>query len=131
MKIYVLYITTGATPGSGTDADVHVMLQGSSGDTGRRKLIRNGDENFTNGKVYFYVLQDIFSFLEPGPINEDLMGIGKSAKYSLQHSVMKCAYQYLYLLWEVPILMQLMLAILTANKVTISSAFIFNFIFKF
>lgn len=28
----------GATPGSGTDADVYVMLQGSLGDTGRRKL---------------------------------------------------------------------------------------------
>lgn len=52
VKIYVLYITTGATPGSGTDADVYVMLQGSLGDTGRRKLIRKGDEKFIKGKVY-------------------------------------------------------------------------------
>ncbi|XP_048796074.1 lipoxygenase homology domain-containing protein 1-like isoform X1 [Lagopus muta] len=50
VKSYVLYITTGASPGSGTDADVYVMLQGILGDTGRRKLIRKGDDNFTEGK---------------------------------------------------------------------------------
>lgn len=33
-------------------ADVYVMLQGPLGDIGRRKLIRKGDENFTEGKVY-------------------------------------------------------------------------------
>ncbi|KAK2527785.1 hypothetical protein Q9966_010084 [Columba livia] len=51
VKSYVLYITTGALPGSGTDAEVYVMLQGLLGDTGRRKLIRKGDDNFTKGKA--------------------------------------------------------------------------------
>ncbi|XP_028941560.1 lipoxygenase homology domain-containing protein 1, partial [Antrostomus carolinensis] len=50
VKSYVLYVTTGASPGSGTDADVYVMLQGLLGDTGRRKLIRKGDDDFTKGK---------------------------------------------------------------------------------
>ncbi|XP_068044820.1 oxygen-regulated protein 1 [Anomalospiza imberbis] len=59
VKIYVLYITTGAIPGSGTDADVYVMLQGSLGDTGRRKLIRKGDENFTKGKVDIFQVEAV------------------------------------------------------------------------
>ncbi|KAK2522249.1 hypothetical protein Q9233_010610 [Columba guinea] len=60
VKSYVLYITTGASPGSGTDAEVYVMLQGLLGDTGRRKLIRKGDDNFTKGKVYLEFLHDTF-----------------------------------------------------------------------
>jgi len=52
VKSYVLNITTGASPGSGTDADVYVTLQGLLGDTGRRKLIRRGGDNFSKGKVY-------------------------------------------------------------------------------
>lgn len=62
MKSYVLHITTGAPPGSGTDADVYVMLQGLSGDTGRRKLTRKGDDNFSEGKVHLKFLGDILRF---------------------------------------------------------------------
>ncbi|RMC15394.1 hypothetical protein DUI87_07585 [Hirundo rustica rustica] len=83
VKIYVPYITTGANPGSGIDSDVYVMLQGSLGDTGRRKLIRNGDKIFTKGKAKrpkfcqllltglllqtFHQLCCLFSGLAPAP----------------------------------------------------------------
>lgn len=65
MKSYVLYITTGASSGSGTDADVYVTLQGILGDTGRRKLVRKGDDNFTKGKVYLSFMYDILHFYSP------------------------------------------------------------------
>ncbi|XP_074841891.1 oxygen-regulated protein 1 [Carettochelys insculpta] len=51
VKEYVLYITTAASPESGTDADVYITLRGLLGDTGRRKLTRKGKDLFTNGKV--------------------------------------------------------------------------------
>lgn len=56
-----------------------------------------------------------FSLLEHSQINVDLVGTWKSTKSSLQHCEEVCIHQYLYFMWEIPILMQLMPAILTAD----------------
>ncbi|KAM9387408.1 LOW QUALITY PROTEIN: oxygen-regulated protein 1 [Phaethornis superciliosus] len=58
-KNYVLYITTRASPGSRTDSDVYVMLQGLLGDTGRRKLIRKCKDNFSKGKVDVFQVEAV------------------------------------------------------------------------
>uniref|UniRef100_A0ACB8FDS3 Uncharacterized protein n=1 Tax=Sphaerodactylus townsendi TaxID=933632 RepID=A0ACB8FDS3_9SAUR len=50
VKRFVLHISTHSSPDSGTDADVYVTLRGSMGDTGKRKLTKNGEDIFTKGK---------------------------------------------------------------------------------
>lgn len=45
---YVLYLTTADERGAGTDADVHIRLEGSQADTGRM-LLPSGPEHFERG----------------------------------------------------------------------------------
>ncbi|XP_027494714.1 lipoxygenase homology domain-containing protein 1-like [Corapipo altera] len=85
VKSYVLYITTGATPGSGTDADVYVMLQGPLGDTGRRKLIRKGDDNFTKGKVDVFQVEAV----DVGILQRMVVEKGKGSDWLLEKIIVK------------------------------------------
>lgn len=96
MKSYVLYITTGTSPGSGTDADVYVTLQGILGDTGKRKLIRKVDDNFTEGKVCLPFLYDILYFAQS---NSHGLNGGRieSRNSGLQYSMIISVCEYIYL----------------------------------
>ncbi|XP_069710231.1 oxygen-regulated protein 1 [Phaenicophaeus curvirostris] len=85
VKIYVLYITTGASPGSGTDADVYIMLQGLLGDTGRRKLMRKGDDNFTRGKVDVFQVEAVDVGILQGIVVEK----GKGSDWLLEKIIVK------------------------------------------
>ncbi|XP_076185068.1 oxygen-regulated protein 1 [Aptenodytes patagonicus] len=85
VKSYVLYVTTGAPPGSGTDADVYVMLQGLLGDTGRRKLIRKGDDNFTNGKVDVFQVEAV----DVGTLQGMVVEKGKGSDWLLEKIIVK------------------------------------------
>ncbi|XP_075561182.1 oxygen-regulated protein 1 [Pelecanus crispus] len=85
VKSYVLYITTGASPGSGTDADVYVMLQGLLGDTGRRKLIRKGDDNFTKGKVDVFQVEAV----DVGTLQRMVVEKGKGSDWLLEKILVK------------------------------------------
>ncbi|XP_054673049.1 oxygen-regulated protein 1 isoform X1 [Grus americana] len=85
VKSYVLYITTGASPGSGTDADVYVVLQGLLGDTGRRKLIRKGDDNFTKGKVDVFQVEAV----DVGILQVVVVEKGKGSDWFLEKIIVK------------------------------------------
>ncbi|XP_041329697.1 oxygen-regulated protein 1 [Pyrgilauda ruficollis] len=85
VKIYVLYITTGAIPESGTDADVYVMLQGSLGDTGRRKLIRKGGENFIKGKVDIFQVEAV----DIGILQRMVVEKGRGSDWLLEKIIVK------------------------------------------
>ncbi|XP_054048264.1 lipoxygenase homology domain-containing protein 1-like [Rissa tridactyla] len=85
VKSYVLYITTGAPHGSGTDADVYVMLQGLLGDTGRRKLIRKGDDNFTKGKVDVFQVEAV----DVGTLQRMVVEKGKGSDWLLEKIIVK------------------------------------------
>ncbi|XP_029868281.2 oxygen-regulated protein 1 [Aquila chrysaetos chrysaetos] len=85
VKSYVLYITTGAPPGSGTDADVYVMLQGLLGDTGRRKLIRKGDNNFTKGKVDVFQVEAV----DVGTLQGMVVEKGRGSDWFLEKIIVK------------------------------------------
>ncbi|XP_021244712.1 lipoxygenase homology domain-containing protein 1 isoform X4 [Numida meleagris] len=85
VKSYVLHITTGAFPGSGTDADVYVMLQGILGDTGKRKLIRKGDDNFTEGKVDVFELEAV----DIGTLQDIVVEKGKGSDWLLEKIIVK------------------------------------------
>ncbi|XP_036262721.1 lipoxygenase homology domain-containing protein 1 [Molothrus ater] len=85
VKIYVLYITTGAIPGSGTDADVYIMLQGSLGDTGRRKLIRKGHENFAKGKVDIFPVEAV----DIGILQRMVVEKGRGSDWLLEKIIVK------------------------------------------
>ncbi|XP_049684405.1 oxygen-regulated protein 1 [Accipiter gentilis] len=85
VKSYVLYITTGATPGSGTEADVYVMLQGLLGDTGRRKLIRKGDNNFTKGKVDVFQVEAV----DVGTLQGMVVEKGRGSDWFLEKIIVK------------------------------------------
>ncbi|XP_069635451.1 oxygen-regulated protein 1 [Haliaeetus albicilla] len=85
VKSYVLYITTGAPPGSGTDADVYVMLQGLLGDTGRRKLIRKGDNNFTKGKVDVFQVEAV----DVGTLQAMVVEKGRGSDWFLEKIIVK------------------------------------------
>ncbi|OPJ83462.1 hypothetical protein AV530_006350 [Patagioenas fasciata monilis] len=85
VKSYVLYITTGASSGSGTDADVYVMLQGLLGDTGRRKLIRKGDDNFTKGKVDVFQVEAV----DLGTLQRMVVEKGKGSAWFLEKIIVK------------------------------------------
>ncbi|XP_058687118.1 oxygen-regulated protein 1 [Poecile atricapillus] len=85
VKVYVLHITTGATPGSGTDSDVYVILQGSLGDTGRRKLTRKGDENFTKGKVDIFQVEAV----DMGILQRIIVEKGRGSDWLLEKIIVK------------------------------------------
>ncbi|XP_074880427.1 oxygen-regulated protein 1 [Buteo buteo] len=85
VKSYVLYITTGASPGSGTDADVYVMLQGLLGDTGRRKLSRKGDNNFTKGKVDVFQVEAV----DVGTLQAMVVEKGRGSDWFLEKIIVK------------------------------------------
>ncbi|KAM6375920.1 LOW QUALITY PROTEIN: oxygen-regulated protein 1 [Alca torda] len=85
VKSYLLYITTGAPPGSGTDSDVYVMLQGLLGDTGRRKLIRKGDDNFTKGKVDVFQVEAV----DVGTLQRMVVEKGKGSDWLLEKIIVK------------------------------------------
>ncbi|XP_071410619.1 oxygen-regulated protein 1 isoform X4 [Pithys albifrons albifrons] len=85
VKSYVLYITTGDTPGSGTDADVCVMLQGPLGDTGRRKLIRKGDHSFTKEKVDIFQVEAV----DVGILQRMIVEKGKGSDWFLEKIIVK------------------------------------------
>ncbi|XP_062424526.1 lipoxygenase homology domain-containing protein 1-like [Rhea pennata] len=80
VKNYILYITTGSSPGSGTDADVYVMLQGLLGDTGRRKLVRKGDDHFTKGKVDVFQVEAV----DVGTLQGIVVEKGKGSDWLLE-----------------------------------------------
>ncbi|KAM6444396.1 oxygen-regulated protein 1 [Rhynochetos jubatus] len=85
VKIYVLCITTGSVPGSGTDADVYVTLQGLLGDTGRRKLFRKGDDNFTKGKVDIFQVEAV----DVGTLQGMVVVKGKGSDWLLEKIIVK------------------------------------------
>ncbi|XP_040541347.1 lipoxygenase homology domain-containing protein 1 [Gallus gallus] len=85
VKSYVLYITTGTSPGSGTDADVYVTLQGILGDTGKRKLIRKVDDNFTEGKVDVFQLEAV----DIGTLQDIVVEKGKGSDWLLEKIIVK------------------------------------------
>nr|XP_047928401.1 oxygen-regulated protein 1 isoform X1 [Anser cygnoides] len=85
VKSYVLYITTGASPGSGTDADVYVTLQGILGDTGRRKLVRKGDDSFTKGKVDIFQVEAV----DIGTLQRMVVEKGKGSDWLLEKITVK------------------------------------------
>ncbi|XP_010220726.1 PREDICTED: oxygen-regulated protein 1 [Tinamus guttatus] len=85
VKNYVLYITTGTSPGSGTDADVFVMLKGPLGDTGRRKLVRKGDDNFTKGKVDVFQVEAV----DLGTLQGMVVEKGKGSDWFLEKIIVK------------------------------------------
>ncbi|XP_025953665.2 oxygen-regulated protein 1 [Dromaius novaehollandiae] len=85
VKNYILYITTGVSPGSGTDADVYVMLQGLLGDTGRRKLVRKGDDHFTKGKVDVFQVEAV----DVGTLQWMVVEKGKGSDWLLEKIIVK------------------------------------------
>ena len=49
---YSIEVHTGQMPGSGTNANVYMLLYGERGDTGNRKLLKSDNSNkFENGQV--------------------------------------------------------------------------------
>lgn len=48
---YSIQVTTGWEPGSGTDANVYITLNGEKGDTGKRLLHKSEKELFQEGQV--------------------------------------------------------------------------------
>ncbi|KAM9025480.1 oxygen-regulated protein 1 [Ara ararauna] len=85
VKTYVLYITTGASHGSETDADVYIMLQGLLGDTGRRKFIRKGDDNFSKGKMDVFQMEAV----DVGTLKEVVVEKGKGTDWLLEKIIVK------------------------------------------
>nr|XP_009671864.1 PREDICTED: oxygen-regulated protein 1 [Struthio camelus australis] len=85
VKNYILHITTGASPGSGTDADVYVTLQGLLGDTGRRKLARKGDDHFTKGKVDVFQVEAV----DVGTLQGVVVEKGKGSDWLLEKIIVK------------------------------------------
>ncbi|XP_062987373.1 oxygen-regulated protein 1 [Elgaria multicarinata webbii] len=85
VKQYVLYISTGSSPESGTDSDVYVTLKGSIGDTGRRKLPRNGEDIFARGKVDVFQVEAV----DIGTLHELLVEKGKGSDWHLEKIIVK------------------------------------------
>ncbi|XP_063155355.1 oxygen-regulated protein 1 [Candoia aspera] len=85
VKQYVLYISTDSSPKSGTDSDVYVTLKGSMGDTGRRKLCRNGQECFTEGKVDVFPIEAV----DIGTLYQLLVEKAKGSDWHLQKVMVK------------------------------------------
>ncbi|XP_059580075.1 oxygen-regulated protein 1 [Alligator mississippiensis] len=85
VKKYNLYITTGASPQSGTDADVYVMLRGFLGDTGRRKLVQKGEKLFTKGKVDVFQVEAV----DLGSLQELVVEKGKGSDWQLEKIIVK------------------------------------------
>ncbi|XP_066480514.1 oxygen-regulated protein 1 [Tiliqua scincoides] len=82
---YDLYISTDASPESGTDADVYVTLRGSMGDTGRRKLLRNSKDVFTKGKVDVFQVKAV----DIGTLYELVVEKGKGSDWHLEKIIVK------------------------------------------
>ncbi|XP_028592785.2 oxygen-regulated protein 1 [Podarcis muralis] len=85
VKQYVLYISTDSSPESGTDSDVYVTLKGSMGDTGKRKLVRNGKDTFAKGKVDVFQVEAI----DIGTLSELLVEKGKGSDWHLEKIIVK------------------------------------------
>lgn len=53
VRHYVVMVETGTEENSGTDATVHITLFGTLGDSGKRYLVNNKEQNkkFRTGKV--------------------------------------------------------------------------------
>ncbi|KAF7246133.1 Lipoxygenase-likey domain-containing protein 1, partial [Varanus komodoensis] len=85
VKPYTLYISTGSSPKSGTDSDVYVTLKGSIGDTGRRKLPRNGEDSFAKGKVDVFQVKAV----DIGTLHELLVEKGKGSDWHLEKIIVK------------------------------------------
>ncbi|XP_077208521.1 oxygen-regulated protein 1 [Paroedura picta] len=85
VKQFVLHITTHSSPDSGTDADVYVTLRGSMGDTGKRKLARNGEDIFTKGKVDIFQVEAV----DIGTVHELVVEKGKGSDWYLENIVVE------------------------------------------
>ncbi|KAJ6662119.1 hypothetical protein lerEdw1_012584 [Lerista edwardsae] len=85
VREYDLYISTDTSPGSGTDAEVYVTLRGSMGDTGRRKLSRNGQDTFTKGKVDVFQVKAV----DIGTLHELVVEKGKGSDWHLEKIIVK------------------------------------------
>ncbi|XP_061166198.1 lipoxygenase homology domain-containing protein 1-like [Saccostrea echinata] len=61
VRHYMVTIETGTEENSGTDATVHITLFGTLGDTGRRYLINNKEQNkkFRTGKVDTFIVEAV------------------------------------------------------------------------
>ncbi|XP_048764444.2 lipoxygenase homology domain-containing protein 1-like isoform X2 [Ostrea edulis] len=61
VRHYVVAVETGTEENSGTDATVHVTLFGTLGDSGRRYLINNKEQNkkFRTGKVDTFIVEAV------------------------------------------------------------------------
>ncbi|XP_062572677.1 uncharacterized protein LOC134234617 [Saccostrea cucullata] len=61
VRHYVVAVETGTEENSGTDATVHITLFGTLGDTGRRYLINNKEQNkkFRTGKVDTFIVEAV------------------------------------------------------------------------
>jgi len=65
---YEVEVCTGKQPHAGTDANVHVMLVGQRGDTGRRRLLRS-------------LFSDLFRPFQPGQVIIALCELNMHAFY--------------------------------------------------
>ncbi|KAG8133601.1 hypothetical protein E2320_011394, partial [Naja naja] len=85
VKQYILYISTDSAPKSGTNSDVYVTLKGTMGDTGRRKLFRNGQECFSEGKVDVFPIEAV----DIGTLYQLIVEKGKGSAWHLQKIMVK------------------------------------------
>ncbi|XP_026526062.1 lipoxygenase homology domain-containing protein 1 [Notechis scutatus] len=85
VKQYILYISTDSAPKSGTNSDVYVTLKGTMGDTGRRKLFRNGLECFSEGKMDVFPIEAV----DIGTLYQLIVEKGKGSAWHLQKVMVK------------------------------------------
>ncbi|KAM3841839.1 oxygen-regulated protein 1 [Vipera latastei] len=85
VKQYILYISTDSAPKSGTDSDVYVTLKGTMGDTGQRKVFRNGQECFSEGKVDIFPIEAV----DIGTLCQLIVEKGKGSAWHLQKVIVK------------------------------------------
>ncbi|ETE71768.1 XK-related protein 4, partial [Ophiophagus hannah] len=85
VKQYILYISTDSAPTSGTNSDVYVTLKGTMGDTGRRKLFRNGQECFSEGNMDVFPIEAV----DIGKLYQLIVEKGKGSAWHLQKVMVK------------------------------------------
>ncbi|XP_029443046.1 lipoxygenase homology domain-containing protein 1-like [Rhinatrema bivittatum] len=85
VKEYFLEITTGQASKSGTKADVYVTLRGTMGDTGRRKLTKQGEHTFTKGRVDVFRVEAV----DIGEVKELTVEKGKGSDWYLEKIVVR------------------------------------------
>ncbi|XP_013907483.1 PREDICTED: lipoxygenase homology domain-containing protein 1-like isoform X2 [Thamnophis sirtalis] len=85
VKQYILYISTDSAPKSGTDSDVYVTLKGTIGDTGRRKLFKNEQGCFSEGKVDVFLIEAV----DIGTLCQLIVEKGKGSAWHLQKVMVK------------------------------------------